>query len=179
MADITYTLEAYWDTLDWTSPTSGADDDITSDVKWFRIRRGKDKELGNVTAGTLEFALNNADKKYTPCYAAGPLYGRLRPWIPVCLTADHDGNPYSLYYGYISRMSVYPSAERQEVVIYCTDGMDLLARNLITLDKDNRSSITDGDAVNKVLDAAGWSFAARSIDASSGDIVEYPAAVDY
>jgi len=175
MAAITYTLMAFWDTLDWTNPTSGADDDITSDVKWWRVRRGKDKELGNVTAGTLEFALKNADKKYTPCYTAGALYGRLRPWIPVTLTADHDGNTYTVYTGYISRISVYPSLSKQEAVIRCTDGMDLLARNMVTLDKDDRTAQNEGTALDALLTQAGWPAALRDLDVDSGDSIDYPA----
>ena len=63
--------------------------------------------------------------------------------------------------------------------MYCTDGMDLLARNMVTQDETNRAKVNDGEAVGKVLDAAGWPVAKRSIDTEGSSIVEYPLTVEF
>ena len=63
--------------------------------------------------------------------------------------------------------------------LYCTDGMDLLARNMITTNETDRGMVTDGAAIGSVLDAAGWPTGKRSIDVDTAAIVNYPSTAEY
>jgi len=57
--------------------------------------------------------------------------------------------------------------------------MDLLARNMVTQDGNNRTTMSDGQAVDRVLDAAGWPTGKRTIDTSGSRIVKYPLTVEF
>lgn len=179
---ITYEIHVDWDATDWTAipDFSQAIDDITRFVTNHYIDRGKKVELGNVPAGTLDLTLNNEDKRFSPTYAAGPLFGKIRPWLPVRVRGTITGGAAIIFYaGFISKISVNPHLEVQEAYLYCTDGMDLLARNMVSVDKGNRSMVTDGAAVGYILDGAGWPASKRSIDIDTGAIVNYPQTTEY
>ena len=179
---ITYEVHVDWDATDWTATPDFAEgiDDITGYVKKIYIDRGKKVELGNTPAGTLDIILRNSDKRFSPVYAAGPLFGKMRPWLPVRVRATVTGGAAITFYaGFISRISVNPHLDVQEAYLYCTDGMDLMARNMVSVDKGNRSMITDGAAVGRVLDGAGWPSSKRSIDTDTGAIVNYPTTTEH
>jgi len=154
-------------------------DDITAYVKSHYIERGKNQEQGNIQAGTLDITLNNASKRFTPTYDASPLYGKMRPWLPVRVRATINGDTQTIYTGFISRIKVNPHLDVQEAYFYCTDGLDLLARNMVTQDGSDQTVMNDGEAVDKVLDAAGWPVAKRSIDTDGSEILKYPLTVEF
>jgi len=180
---ITYEYMVDWDAVDWraTPDFSEAIDDISDYVKSpMHVNRGKENELGNVPAGTLNITLNNADKRFSACYAASPLFGKIRPWLPVRVRATVVGvATHVVYTGFISKISVNPHIDVQEAYLYCTDGMDLLARQVVTQDGNSRTTMNDGSAVGRVLDASGWPSTKRSIDTDGGEIVKYPATVEF
>ncbi len=179
---IAFEFHIDWDATDWKDipDFSQAIDNITRFVKNHYIERGKDIELGNTPAGTLDLILNNESKRFSPPNAASPLFGKMRPWLPVRVQATVTGGGVIIYYvGFISRISVNPHIEVQEAYLYCTDGMDLLARNMVAVDKSERSMVTDGAAIGYVLDGAGWPASKRSIDADTGAIVNYPTTTEY
>ncbi len=181
---ITYEVHVDWDATDWTDTPdfSEAIDDISDYVKNIYTDRGKKVEQGNTPAGTLDITLNNEDKRFSPTYAASPIViaGDIRPWLPVRVRATVTGGAaIDFYTGFISRISVNPLPDIQEAYLYCTDGMDLLARNVVAVDKSDRSMVTDGAAIGYVLDAAGWPAGKRSIDVDTGAIVNYPTTTEH
>jgi len=179
---IAYEVHVDWDATDWAAiPDFSQDiDDISSYVKKIYIDRGKKVELGNTPAGTLDIILVNSDKRFSPPYAAGPLYGKIRPWLPVRVRATVTGGSAIIFFvGFISKISVNPHLNVQEAYLYCTDGMDLLARNMVAVNKRDRSMVTDGAAIGYVLDGAGWPTSRRSIDVDTGAIVNYPSTTEY
>lgn len=178
---VTYKVYIDWDATNWADAPdfSQAIDDVSSYVKDVRMIRGKEKELGNVPAATLELKLDNTDGRFSPTNSGSPLYGKVRPWLPVQIKITHDTIDYTKFTGFISRIGILPSRERQEAYLYMTDGLDLLARQQIKQDEEETESCSDGVAVGKVLDAAGWSSSKRSIDMDGGDITKYPACTEY
>lgn len=178
---VTYEFKVDWDATDWmaTADFSDAIDDISSYVKTHRMERGKNDELGNIRAGVLNLTLNNTDKRFSPPYSSSPLYGKMRPWLPVRGRATVDGTTETFYYGFISKIRVNAHSSVQEAYLYCTDGMDVLARQMVTQDGENRTTMSDGEAIGKLLDAAGWSSSKRSIDTDAGDVIEYPATTEF
>jgi hypothetical protein len=167
-----------WDATDWaaTPDFSDAIDDISEDVNFNGWTRGEDTDEGNSPAGTHTLHLKpGLHAKYSLYNAGGELYGKLRPWLPIRIRATHNSVTYTVFTGYIDSIKVNPSPGVQSVEITVTDGADLLARQLITQDYDNRESMSDGDAVNAILDAAGWSSTQRNIDTDGGDdLLNYP-----
>jgi len=180
---ITYEVKVDWDATDWlaTPDFSEGIDDISSYVKTIYIDRGKKVELGNTPAGTLDITLNNSDGRFSPPKPApSPLAGKMRPWLPVRVRAIVSGGALITFYaGFISKISVNPHKSVQEAYLYCTDGMDLLARNMVAVNKSDRNMVTAGAAVGYVLDGAGWPAGKRSIDTDTGAIVNYPSTTEY
>ena len=179
---ITYEVHVDWDATNWLSDPdfSEAIDNITDYVKKISTDRGKKVELGNTPSGTLDIILINSDQRFSPVYAAGPLFGKMRPWLPVRVRATVTGGAAITFFaGFISKISVNPHLDIQEAYLYCTDGMDLLARNMVAVDKGNRSMVTDGAAIGYILDGAGWSSSKRNIDTDTGAIVNYPTTTEY
>jgi len=179
---IAYTVHVDWDATDWTATPdfSEAIDDITNYVKSHYIDRGKNQEQGNNQAGTLDVVLYNTDKRFSPAYADGPLFGKIRPWLPVRVQAAIDGGgALTIYTGFISRIRVNPDLNVQEAYLYCTDGMDLLARNMVSQDKTDTTKMNDGEAIGSVLSATGWPEDKRAIDIDGSSIIKYPTTVEF
>jgi hypothetical protein len=53
--------------------------DITDAVHNISIRRGRNRELDEITTGTCNVGLRNFDRAFDPVNAAGPYFGNLRP----------------------------------------------------------------------------------------------------
>ena len=172
-----------WDATDWTDTPdfSEAIDDITAYVKLpYDIDRGKNNERGNSPAGTLNVVLRNDSLRFSPCYLWSPLYGKMRPWLPVRVRGTVVGvGTYTIFTGFISKITVDPDPNVQEAILYCTDGTDLLARQQVTQDMNNRTTTSDGGALGKLLDAAGWPAGKRAIDTDGGNVVQWPNTVEF
>ena len=173
-----------WDAVDWSDDPDFSEeyDDITPYViKAICIDRGKKTEDGNIPAGILDLTLSNKDGRFSPYMPPpSPLYGKIRPWLPVSVQVSIDGMEFEVIYtGFISKISINPDLDTQEAYLYCTDGADLLARNMVTQDRNDRTVTSDGGAVDKILDIAGWSPNKRSIDIDGGNIVKYPTCYEF
>lgn len=112
--------------VDWNNDGDFSDayEDISADVKEVSIERGRDSELGECSAGTLELRVINTDGKYSPQHA-GPLYGNLKKGRPCRVRATYATVTYDLFYGYLERIVPNPDKQSQDAYIYATD---LLAR---------------------------------------------------
>lgn len=170
-----------WDSTEWSeTPDFSEDyDDITEYVKSVDIRRGMKTEYGNCPAGTCQITLDNSSKRFSPVYEDGDLYGLIRPYLPVYVTGTVGVTTYDIYSGFIQRISCTPHATKQEAVLFCTDGIDLLARQIARQQSDQRTSGTDGDAIAALLDVAGWSSSRRSLDQDGGNLVQRPRTVTF
>ncbi len=178
---ITYSVCVDWDASDWSAtPDFTTDgDNITSTVKSIRIERGYDREEGTSPAATAEIVLENSSGDYYPTNSGGTYYGKIRIWLPVRIQATHNSVTYDLYRGFISRIQCSPHWQSREAYFYCTDGTDLLAKIIVTQDMDTKTAMTDGEAVEDVLDAAGWSATLRDLDVDGGDIIDMPATTSW
>lgn len=176
---VTYEVMVDWDMTDWqaTPDFSEAIDNISNDVQTLSLIRGKEVEAGNAPAATLDIRLKpGLVSKYSPWNASSVLYGKVKPWRVIRVRATNDGGStyWPLFKGYISKLLIDPHPDNQSVCLYCTDGMDVLARQIISQDYEDRSSVTEADALGMILDAAGWSSSNRDLDADGGSL-QYPA----
>lgn len=161
MTNPTYQVYVDWDCADFAGvhDFTTAIDDISADVKHIRISRGKDKDSNTYPAATMEMVLENSSGKYYPTATSGDLVGKVRLWLPVKVEATYATVVYPLYYGYINRITAYPIKSKQDIYFYATDGIDLLAKTIVTQDMDHKVVMNDGEATSAVLNAASWKTA--------------------
>ncbi|MCJ7669564.1 MAG: hypothetical protein MUO61_03485 [Dehalococcoidia bacterium] len=182
LSAITYEVMIDWDATNWADdPVFSGDDDISDDVAYIEIVRGKETEEGNAPAATLQIRLKaGLCADYSPYNITSPYHDRIRPWLPVRIKATHNAVVYPVYFGFISSIKIDPRPDRQTVTLYVTDGTDLLARQMVTQDPEHRTKVSDGDAIERILDAAGWSTVRRNIDKDGGDdLFNYPNTYNY
>jgi hypothetical protein len=172
----TYHIYVDWDCADFAGVHNFTEeyDDITADVKHFRISRGKDKDSNTYPAATLEMVLENSSGKYYPTATTGDYVGKVRLWLPVKVEAVFGGTTYPLYYGYINRITAYPIRDKQSIYFYCSDGSDLLTKTIVVQDMDHKTVMNDGEATHQVLNAAGWRMAlvACTMQAAGGTVTK-------
>jgi hypothetical protein len=182
-SEITWEVMVDWDAINWAAEPDFSEDidDISDDVNFNGWTRGKEIEEGNAPSGTHEIKLKaGLCDKYSIYNVSSPLHDKIRPWLPIRIRAIHDSITYPVFAGFISSIKVDPSPDKQAVYIYITDGTDLIARQLITQDFDTREQMSDGEAIGKILDAAGWSLTRRNLDTNGGDdLLNYPQTGEY
>lgn len=175
---ISYEVMIDWDSTQWSdTPTFAGDDDISGDVAYIDLNRGKEKEEGNSPASYLQIKLKaGLHEDYCIYNVASPYYNRLRIWLPVRVRASWTTpavwNP--VFFGYISSIKINPSPNKQEVILYVTDGLDLLARQVLKQNDEEKTARSPGDAINQIANAAGWSASRRTVDVSESDSLSYP-----
>jgi hypothetical protein len=152
----------------------------TDGINFLGWNRGKQREEGNAPAAICEIRLKpGLCEKYSP-FTTGVLAGKIRPWLPVRIRTYFKEEWRSHYFGYLSRITINPEPSIQSVVLYCTDGTDLLARQKVAQDPNSKTLCSDGGAMEVILDAAGWSASRRNIDKDGGeDLLGYPATTEY
>lgn len=178
---LTYHVCVDWDATNWaaTPDFSQSYDDISADVQHLAWSRGKDAEEGNAPAAVLEISIKAGQHaKYSP-FTTGDLAGKIRPYVPVRVRIEHNSVEQPEYFGFLSRIRVNPHRDVQSVSLYCTDGLDLLARQLLSQNYNSRTRMSDGAAVTRIANVAGWSSTRRNIDTSGGEIFQYPQTGSY
>lgn len=177
MTEITHEICIDWDCIDWAGEHDFTQDidNVTTDVRGqLNISRGASPDDIIYPAGTFEFQLMNHHGKYYNDNPASPLYGKIRLWLPVRYRVLYDSVYYPKFYGYINRLVFYPLPHQQYVYVYCTDGSDQLNKCIVIQDMDDKTIMSDGEACEHVLNAAGWNLDRRIIDTSGGNIINMP-----
>lgn len=78
------------DVSDWVDMAAGLD-----------IKGGRSAERSSISPRTLDFTLDNRDRRFDPRNASGPYYGDLAPRVPVRVTATYSATTYTIYRGYV------------------------------------------------------------------------------
>ena len=123
-----------------------------------RIRRGRDIDLDEFTAGTCSFELDNTDRRFDPSYTAGPWHGYLTPNRRVRVNATWNGITYPLFTGYLDGLEQHYERGDNDasVTVRASDAFRLLAsRDFETawpLILDQTDGSSDLDANNRLAD---------------------------
>ncbi|MFI6228635.1 hypothetical protein ACIBCR_15140 [Micromonospora echinospora] len=163
-------VRGYRLTVDWSGDNShdGPHEDVTSRVRpdpVLEVTYGRDSSAtaGQIPTGSMGFALNNLDRVLSPQNAASPLAGKVRPGRRVQLTFTHPttGQIINLWAGITDRVFTEPNTAGLPLSVECLDawgrpGAESLSTPLYR-------GLRTGDAINVVLDAAGWT-GGRDID---------------
>jgi len=139
-------------------------EDITAYVRGhIGIRRGRQRELSRIEAGTASFSLDNRDRRFDPTNTAGPYYGQLVPMKRVRISTVRyvaaGGTIVELlrplFTGYIERWNLRYDTRDAWVEVEAVDGFKLLAMaRLIEAEFPEQLS---SERVGAILDTAGWS----------------------
>jgi len=87
--------------IDWDNDGFGAGDDITPAVIAFDSASGFGAEADHVAqGGQCTITVANGDRRFSPAYAAGPLYGKLIPHRTVRVQATEGAQTWTLFRGF-------------------------------------------------------------------------------
>lgn len=107
--------------------------DISSYVREFTTKRGRQNELGQFVGGTLSLLLSNADNRFNPNNTSSPYYDstnaitKIQPYKVVKVSATYDSINYVLFYGFLDTIPVsYPAIGSDSVVQFnCVDAFKI------------------------------------------------------
>lgn len=169
--DLLVAAPAYGFLVDWNNDGDFTDtyDDISADVKEVSWNRGRDEEQERVVTGTLEVRLWDPTGKYSPENGASVLSPYVLPGRKVQFSVLYLGTTYYQFTGYIEKF--VPDPDAKECFLFCTDGMDKLARYEVEVPAGAAGPYeavligADPGPLETILDAAGWAVADRTLDA--------------
>lgn len=149
--------------IDWDGDgtfTGNATVDTLPDIT-VTYGRDQERQLNPAAVGNAAFNVINADRQYSPEYAASPLFGDLDPARQAKFEVVWHGTTYPLFRGRIDNYDVQADRSNRTVSFTFLDGLaDLQGRQLST---GVYSAMRTGDLINTILDLVGWT-AGRSID---------------
>lgn len=155
--------------IDWDNDGDWDDEaeDVTNRVmrrSAVRIKYGRDQDraLSPTAPGEAGFELNNISRDYYPDNKFSPLHGLISPARPVRIRAFTGNQEYILYRGLTDGFDLDPEHDARSVGVSCVDSLITLQE--IEVFSQIYPSIRTGDAINAVLDLAGWDKKLRDID---------------
>lgn len=144
--------------------------DITPLVTGINVRRGRDREFDNYSAGSAVITFIDSTGDYNPQNTGGPYYGQILPLRQIRIAASYSGTTYYLFSGYITSWDYEweKGADVAFVTVTAEDGFRLL--NLATVETVAGTAAGDlpGTRINDILDAISWPSSMRSV--STGKI---------
>ena len=130
---------------------TGANDDVSDQVRSISIDRGRDSYMEQMRAGRATIVLRDTNGRYNPKNAASPLVGQVLPMRPVRVNCTLAGTTYGLFYGFLRSVEHDPLT--YESTLECEDLLMWMSRVTPTI---SAGALTTGQAVGMVLDAVGW-----------------------
>lgn len=124
--------------------------------------RDQNRALSPTRVGEAGFELNNIDRALSPENTSSPLYGEVYPGRDVTITATLSGTTTTLFRGFLDDFTIQPGTEQRSVDASCLDGLSKLRG--LQVSTGIFQGLRTGEALHKLLDAAGWDPAARDID---------------
>ena len=163
-------IARYFVFVDWNNNASfiDADEDITEYVIEVTTDAGREGEMDFCKTGKCEIVLDNTDRRFSPENASGALYDNVKPFRQIKIVATYGGASYSLFRGYIKRITPHPTLASKVAYLEAVDGFEILrlSRIITALFEDQLT----GALIGEVLDEAGWPVARRTLDAGQDTV---------
>jgi hypothetical protein len=149
--------------VDWdrNGNFTGPFDDVTDDVRGtVSVSFGRESvtALAPLIAGRGSFDLDNTSRRYSPRNASSPLFGKVKPARPVLITRDvkvaTTTTTYTIFRGHIDDTPISPDVDGRLVTVNLVDSLQDFQQN--TISTELWQGLRSGDAIGKILDAAGW-----------------------
>lgn len=131
----------------------------------FRYGRDQARSLAAIRPGEITMELNNDSRDYSPDNGSSPLAGYVMPGRPILVRATWQGVTYDLFRGYLDKFTLNPAISMRSLQISAIDVLQRLAD--ATVSTEVHASLQTGQAIGKVLDAAGWPADKRDIDSGA------------
>jgi len=144
-----------------------ADGNVSADLRRIEFRRGRGyspQTLWRAATGRATVTLRNSSGNYSPSNRDGPHYGNFRPGRRLrILWAEGSAALAPAWSGFMVAPRVQPRLSAVNQTVLRAEGpFAILNRERIYL--IGSTSRTEGDAINAILDAAGWPAGDRDID---------------
>ncbi|CAB4214910.1 hypothetical protein UFOVP1616_55 [uncultured Caudovirales phage] len=153
---------------------------ITDEVLQIATRRGRNRLLDTMEAGTATVILKDTDGRWNPANAAGPYYGLLLPNRKISIWATYEGVKYTVFTGFITAFPigfVNGVGDQSKVVLTCVDGFRLLYNAGVDVVAATGAGQYTGTRIGKMLDEAAWPAGQRDIDAGNSTLQADPGGV--
>ncbi len=168
----TYTLQVDWDDDD---VFTGTGEDVTArllHVEWERGRDNISQLTGRSISGRLTAVLLNTSGDYSSFNTSSPIAGNIVPGRKVRLDGGSGSFPYTFpivfndkphFVGFLETLVPVPDIHGRDVAILEAWGpLGYLNEKKVSMAM--QTSIKTGDALDELLDDAGWPSADRAID---------------
>jgi hypothetical protein len=135
---IDYTFDVAFGVDPLAIPGGGDWVDVTTYVRQFSTRRGRNHELGRTQAGVCSITLDNRDRRFDPTYTSGPYYPEVVPMAHVRIRATYASVTYPVFYGFVEDWGQGwpgPAANAQGdavVELQASDAFNILERLTLT-----------------------------------------------
>ena len=140
--------------------------DITTDVRFLQIGRGRSHTLDTIGAGSCRLRLDNTAGDYDPTNTAGANYPNVLPMVPIRVQAEHSATTYDLFYGFVTSWPMSWTIQKDAVVdVVASDGIMLLN---LTNSGSAQVQENTGTRIGNLLDDTSWPASWRSI--ATGDV---------
>jgi hypothetical protein len=149
--------------VDWdrNGNFTGAFDEVTNDVRGsVSVSFGRESvtSLAPMIAGRGSFQLDNSTRRYSPRNASSPLFGKVKPARPVLVTRDVKvgtvTTTYTIFRGHTDDTPISPDLDGKLITLNLVDSLQDFQQN--TISTALWQGLRSGDAIGKILDAAGW-----------------------
>ena len=159
------------------APNAIQEINITNQVRRISTRHGRDRAFEEYLPGeaTIEFYDFTGD--WNPNNTSSPYYPEVKPMRQVRVTANYQGQDYSIFAGYITSWDYNWSDQSVDfavVTIQATDAFRLL--QLANIDDVTGAANKDlpGERINLILDEIGWPAGQRLIDDGDTELENDP-----
>lgn len=104
--------------------------DITGDVRFWDVQRGRNRELERFQPGRATVVLSNLSRQYDSVYVDGPWYGFIKPMRRIRIRETFNGVTYPTFDGYIDKWQLdYPGTGKDATAtVTATDAFKIFAR---------------------------------------------------
>lgn len=124
--------------------------------------RDQARALSPIKAGEGGFVLDNASRDYSPENATSPLNGLVVPGREVQITGTVGASTYTMLRAFLDDFRIVPGTDFRYVQV---ELVDLLGRfSGVNISTGLYQGLRPGEALNIILDAAGWPVARRDIE---------------
>lgn len=151
--------------VDWTG--AGVWVNEAARVVSLLVERGSETRFEPPAAGKAVLTLENQDRRFDPWFTSGPLYPNVQPHRPLRIVASYAGTDYPLFRGRVEEFEPTGMIGQRRVTVTAYDGLRELGDSEAAVSL--RAGITRDQAINLLLDDAGWPGGAsyRDLDASA------------
>lgn len=122
--------------------------DVTTDVRSWNVRRGRNRELERFQPGRATVVFGNLDRQYDSHNENGPWYGNLRPMRRMRIRETFDGVTHPTFDGFIDGWTLdYPlTGKDATATVVATDAFKVFNRT--DLPRSVYASVVDADSPN-------------------------------